>query len=58
MIYRLLQPISRLNPNFKKSYFSKMGSKTALILLAEGNEEMEAVIPTDCLRRAGVNTVL
>lgn len=34
-----------------------MGEKTALILLAEGNEEMEVVIPTDVLRRAGVSTV-
>lgn len=35
-----------------------MSSKSALILLAEGNEEMEVIIPTDTLRRAGVNTEL
>ena len=32
-------------------------SKTAILLLAEGAEEMEAVITADILRRAGVGYV-
>lgn len=35
------------------NYCVKM-SKTAILLLAEGAEEMEAVITADVLRRAGV----
>lgn len=33
-----------------------MSKKTALVLLAEGSEEMEFVISVDILRRAGVST--
>lgn len=32
-----------------------MGKKSALLLIADGSEEMEAVITTDVLRRAGVS---
>lgn len=32
-----------------------MGSKRALVILAKGAEEMETVIPTDLMRRAGVS---
>jgi putative intracellular protease/amidase len=31
-----------------------MGTKSALVILAEGAEEMELVISVDVLRRAGV----
>jgi putative intracellular protease/amidase len=33
------------------------GTKTALIILANGAEEMEVVITVDVLRRAGVSTI-
>jgi hypothetical protein len=33
---------------------SVMGTKSALVILAEGAEEMELVISVDVLRRAGV----
>ncbi|KAI8817698.1 DJ-1-like protein [Fimicolochytrium jonesii] len=39
------------------SVMSSQG-KTALVLLSEGNEEMETVIPMDILRRAGVKVTL
>jgi hypothetical protein len=32
-----------------------MGSKRALVILAQGAEEMELVIPVDIMRRAGVS---
>jgi len=31
-----------------------MAKKTAILLIADGSEEMEAVITADILRRAGV----
>lgn len=34
-----------------------MGSKSAMVILAEGAEEMEAVIAIDVLRRGGVSKV-
>lgn len=35
-----------------------MVTKTALMLLAPGNEEIEFVVPVDILRRAGVSNAL
>lgn len=35
-------------------YSVNMAKKTAILLIANGSEEMEAVITTDVLRRAGV----
>ncbi|XP_076292897.1 protein dj-1beta isoform X2 [Lasioglossum baleicum] len=35
-----------------------MAKKTAILLIADGSEEMEAVITTDVLRRAGINVTV
>lgn len=40
--------------NLKANYTVDMTKKTAILLIADGSEEMEAVITTDILRRAGV----
>lgn len=40
-----------------RQYTSKM-SKTALVILAPGAEEMEFTISADVLRRCGVKTIL
>lgn len=32
-------------------------SKTALMVIAQGSEEMEAIITVDMLRRGGVSTI-
>lgn len=39
-------------------YATIMAKKSAVLLLAEGSEEMEAVITADILRRAGVNVTI
>jgi hypothetical protein len=36
----------------------RMATKSALVLLAEGAEEMELVISVDVLRRAGVSYIM
>ncbi|XP_003400744.3 protein dj-1beta-like [Bombus affinis] len=48
-------PIILLN---KIKYTVNMGKKSALLLIADGSEEMEAVITTDVLRRAGVDVTI
>lgn len=40
--------------HLKANYTVDMTKKTAILLIADGSEEMEAVITTDVLRRAGV----
>jgi protein DJ-1 len=35
-----------------------MGSKRALVILAQGAEEMELVIPVDIMRRAGIKVIV
>jgi hypothetical protein len=43
-------------PPYTSKFLStwRMGTKSALVILAEGAEEMELVISVDVLRRAGV----
>ncbi|XP_076662315.1 protein dj-1beta [Halictus rubicundus] len=46
---------SRLN---QAKYTVNMAKKTAILLIADGSEEMEAVITADVLRRAGINVTI
>ncbi|XP_066993999.1 Parkinson disease protein 7 [Anabrus simplex] len=39
-------------------FYSNMAQKSAVVLLAEGAEEMEFVISADVLRRAGINVTV
>ncbi|XP_031848540.1 protein dj-1beta [Nomia melanderi] len=39
-------------------YSANMAKKTAILLIANGSEEMEAVITTDVLRRAGIDVTV
>ncbi|KAK9507031.1 hypothetical protein O3M35_008862 [Rhynocoris fuscipes] len=41
-----------------KHYRINMSTKSALVLVAEGSEEMECVITVDVLRRGGINVTL
>jgi hypothetical protein len=46
---------SAILPNISKCLSTRrMGTKSALVILAEGAEEMELVITVDVLRRSGV----
>lgn len=53
--------INSLNTHFRyvasTVHSTKMATKTALALLANGSEEMELVITVDVLRRAGVSNM-
>lgn len=42
------------NVKSSRLYFHNMSKKTALLLLADGAEEMETVVTADILRRAEV----
>nr|CAD7429625.1 unnamed protein product [Timema monikensis] len=61
-LYKLRSIYRRFNRNIifhsPYSYFSNNMSKTAIVLLAEGAEEMELVISVDVLRRAGVGVTI
>jgi hypothetical protein len=53
-LFLLLQQFTFPSYTLKFSSTGKMTTKSALVLLAEGAEEMEFVISVDVLRRAGV----
>jgi hypothetical protein len=53
-LFVLSQKFARPCKNSKCLSNCKMATKSALVLLAEGAEEMELVISVDVLRRAGV----
>ncbi|XP_015186243.1 PREDICTED: protein deglycase DJ-1zDJ-1-like [Polistes dominula] len=46
------------NFQYTVKYSNKMAEKTALLLIADGSEEMEAVITADVLRRGGVSVTI
>jgi hypothetical protein len=56
-VRKLVEPIQQSAvPYYTSEFLStwRMGTKSALVILAEGAEEMEVVISVDVLRRAGV----
>ncbi|XP_063225919.1 protein dj-1beta [Bacillus rossius redtenbacheri] len=58
-VARFLERSNRFNINCAKYCFaSSTMSKSALVLLAEGAEEMEFVVSVDILRRAGITTTV
>ena len=54
LVVRQFEPRLR---SYQKRLFSCAMSRTALLLLANGAEEMEAVIAADVLRRGGVSNL-
>lgn len=54
MLRSLLHQLPRVVSPFSISSRT-MASKSALVLIAEGSEEMEAIITVDVLRRGGVS---
>lgn len=54
MLSTIFINFSRVSYAVARRNFSNMAKKTALLLIADGSEEMEAVITADILRRAGV----
>ncbi|XP_073979092.1 protein dj-1beta-like isoform X1 [Rhodnius prolixus] len=55
-MYRL--SLRKLIVGFSRFNYTKMSTKSALVLVAEGSEEMECIISVDVLRRGGVNVTL
>ncbi|XP_046820162.1 protein dj-1beta-like isoform X1 [Vespa crabro] len=49
---------SAYNFRYTAKYSNKMAEKTALLLISDGSEEMEAVITADVLRRGGVSVTI
>lgn len=52
-MYRL--SLRKLIVGFSRFNYTKMSTKSALVLVAEGSEEMECIISVDVLRRGGVS---
>uniref|UniRef100_A0A069DQN1 Putative transcriptional regulator dj-1 n=1 Tax=Panstrongylus megistus TaxID=65343 RepID=A0A069DQN1_9HEMI len=48
----------KLIVGFSRFNYSNMSTKSALVLVAEGSEEMECIISVDVLRRGGVDVTL